>query len=57
MTVLLAARPRISAMAPLFAQVWSFWIAPALLLPTILILLVVIGLYLKKVVAPRYPKR
>lgn len=44
-------------MAPLFAQVWSFWIAPALLLPTILILLVVIGLYLKKVVAPRYPKR
>jgi len=41
----------------LFAKVWSFWIAPAILLSTILILLVIIGLYLKKVVAPRYPKR
>ena len=41
----------------LFAKVWSFWIAPAILLPTIVILLVIIGLYLKKVVAPRYPKR
>ena len=41
----------------LFAQVWSFWIAPALLIPTILILLSIIGLYLKKVTATRYPKR
>ena len=52
-----AAGPRIAAMELLFAQVWAFWIAPALLLPTILILLAIIGLYLKKVVAPRYPKR
>lgn len=52
-----AARPRIALMELLFAQVWAFWIAPALLLPTILLLLVIIGLYLKKVVAPRYPKR
>lgn len=45
-------------MAPLLAaQVWSFWIAPALLLPTILVLLAIIGLYLKKVTAQRYPKR
>ena len=49
--------PRITGMELLFAKVWSFWIAPAILLPTILILLVIIGLYLKKVVAPRYPKR
>lgn len=39
------------------AQVWSFWIAPALLIPTILVLLLIIGLYLKKVTAQRYPKR
>ena len=52
-----AAGPRITSMELLFAQVWAFWIAPALLLPTILILLVIVGLYLKKVVAPRYPKR
>jgi hypothetical protein len=52
-----AARPRIRGMELLFAQVWAFWIAPALLLPTILILLAIVGLYLKKVVAPRYPKR
>ena len=53
----LAARPRIFPMELLLAQVWAFWIAPALLLPTILIVVVIIGLYLKKVVAPRYPKR
>ena len=53
----LAARPRITGMELLFAQVWAFWIAPSLLLPTILIVVVIIGLYLKKVVAPRYPKR
>ncbi len=47
---------RIGHMELLFAQVWAFWIAPALLLPTILILLAIVGLYLKKVVAPRYPK-
>jgi len=52
-----AAGPRITPMELLFAQVWAFWIAPALLLPTILILLVIVGLYLKVVVAPRYPKR
>lgn len=41
----------------LFAQVWAFWIAPAILLPVILIIFTMIGIYLKKVVAPRYPKR
>jgi hypothetical protein len=44
-------------MGNVLGQVWSYWIAPALLLPVILILLAMIGLYLKKVVAPRYPKR
>ena len=48
---------RIVGMEFLFAKVWSFWIAPALLIPTILILLVIIGLYLKKVTSTRYPKR
>lgn len=57
MTRVPGAGPRIIGMEFLFAKVWSFWIAPAILLPTILILLVIIGLYLKKVVAPRYPKR
>lgn len=57
MTMVPGAGPRIICMEFLFAKVWSFWIAPAILLPTILILLVIIGLYLKKVVAPRYPKR
>lgn len=41
----------------LFAKVWSFWIAPALLIPTILAIVAIIGLYLKKVSATRYPKR
>ena len=57
MAGILAEGPRIFPMELLFAQVWAFWIAPALLLPTILILVVIVGLYLKKVVAPRYPKR
>lgn len=57
MAAILAEGHRIGSMELLFAQVWAFWIAPALLLPTILILLVIVGLYLKKVVAPRYPKR
>lgn len=42
----------------LFAELnWSFWIAPFLLVPVILIIIAMIGIYLKKVVAPRYPKR
>jgi hypothetical protein len=41
----------------LFAQVWAFWIAPVLVASAIGVLAIIIGLYLKKVVAPRYPKR
>lgn len=44
-------------MGNVLGQVWTAWIAPALLVPVILILLTMIGVYLKKVVAPRYPKR
>ncbi|CAM8659598.1 hypothetical protein MCETE7_02146 [Acidimicrobiia bacterium] len=39
------------------AQVWTFWIAVALVVPSILVVLGMIGMYLKKVVMPRYPKR
>ena len=53
----LAERHRIRSMNLLFAQVWAFWIAPVLVASAIGVLAVMIGLYLKKVVAPRYPKR
>jgi len=44
-------------MGTVLAATWSFWIAPALLLPVIGIIFAMIGIYLKKIVAPRYPKR
>ena len=49
--------PRITAMEIVLAQVWTFWIAVALVVPSILVVLGIIGMYLKKVVMPRYPKR
>ena len=40
----------------LAAQVWHFWIAPAVvMLAVVLVIATLIG-YLKKVVAPKYPK-
>ena len=40
----------------LAAQVWHFWIAPAVVfLAVVLVIATLIG-YLKKVVSPKYPK-
>lgn len=39
------------------AKVWSYWIAVALAVPAILVVIGIIGMYLYKVVMPRYPKR
>ncbi len=41
----------------LLAKVWTFWISVALVVSAILLVLSVIGMYLYKVVMPRYPKR
>jgi uncharacterized membrane-anchored protein YhcB (DUF1043 family) len=41
----------------LAAQVWTFWIAVALVIPSILLVVGVIIGYLYKVVMPRYPRR
>jgi hypothetical protein len=38
-------------------QVWTFWIAVALVVPSILLIVGIIIGYLYKVVMPRYPKR
>ena len=38
-------------------QVWTFWIAVALVLPSILLVLGIIVGYLYTVVMPRYPRR
>jgi hypothetical protein len=37
-------------------KVWTFWIAVALLLPAILLGIVTLVRYVKKVVAPRYQR-
>jgi hypothetical protein len=39
------------------APVWHFWIAVALVIPGVLLLLATIAGYLAKVVAPKYPKQ
>ena len=39
------------------AKVWTFWIAVALVVPSILLVLGIVGMYVKKVVMPRYPRR
>ena len=44
-------------MGIVLAQVWTFWIAVFLIVPTILLILGVIVGYLYKVVMPRYPRR
>ena len=41
----------------ILAVVWTFWIAAALVLPSVLLVLGIIGGYIYKVVMPRYPKR
>jgi hypothetical protein len=43
-------------MVLLAAKVWHFWIAVALVIPTIIAIIVTAVLYVKKVVAPRYPR-
>lgn len=44
-------------MGIVLAKVWTFWIAVALVIPTVLLLLGIAGMYVKKVVVPRYPRR
>lgn len=44
-------------MLPLLAVVWHFWIAVALVVPAILLIVGIIVMYVKKVVVPRYPPR
>jgi len=41
----------------MFAVVWHYWIAVALTIPAILLILATIIGYLVKVVGPRYPRR
>lgn len=44
-------------MNPLLAVVWHFWIAVALVVPAILLVLSIIVGYVVKVVVPRYPRQ
>lgn len=44
-------------MTSLLSVVWTFWIAAALVVPSILVILGIIAGYVYKVVMPRYPKR
>ena len=44
-------------MTPILSVVWTFWIAVAIVIPTILLILGIVGAYVYKVVMPRYPKR
>jgi hypothetical protein len=44
-------------MQPLLAVVWHFWIAVALVVPSILLIVGIIVMYVKKVVVPRYPRQ
>lgn len=43
-------------MHPVLAVVWHFWIAVLLVIPTILLVVGIGVMYLKKVEMPRYPK-
>jgi hypothetical protein len=38
------------------AKVWHFWIAVALVIPIILAIIATIVMYVRKVVAPKYPR-
>ena len=51
-----AAGPKIAAMVFLTAHVWTFWIAAVLVLSAIGLLAGIGVMYVKKVVAPRYPR-
>ncbi len=44
-------------MGILFAKVWTYWISVALVAGAILLVLSIVGMYLYKVVMPKYPKR
>ncbi len=44
-------------MNSLVAVVWSYWIGVAIAIPTILVSLGIVVMYLVKVVKPRYPSR
>jgi hypothetical protein len=44
-------------MNPLLAVVWHFWIAVALVVPAILLVVGIAAMYVKKVVVPRYPRQ
>jgi len=41
----------------MIAVLWHWWIAPALVLGTILVLVVTVAGYLMKVTAPKYAKK
>lgn len=43
-------------MVVLAAKVWHFWIPVVLIVPIILAMIITGLLYVKKVVAPRYPR-
>jgi len=43
--------------AMVLGVVWHFWIAPLLVIGVLLLLLATFLGYLRKVTAPRYPKR
>ena len=43
-------------MVVLAAHVWHFWIAVALVFPIILAMIATGVMYVRKVVAPRYPR-
>lgn len=40
-----------------FAQLWTYWIAPLLVAGAVLMVIATIGGYLMKVVRPKYPPR
>jgi hypothetical protein len=43
-------------MSPVLAVVWHFWIAVALVVPSILLVIGIGVMYLRNVEMPRYPK-
>jgi hypothetical protein len=46
----------ICAMTPVLAVVWHFWIAVALAVPAVLLVIGLIVTYVRKVEMPRYPR-
>jgi hypothetical protein len=41
-------------MHPVLGVIWHYWLAVALFVPGLLLIVAIIGGYLKKVVSPRY---